>query len=254
MSNDLTNELFWETYWKTLKLPIGVDWGFKNDRVIGQEILDTVPQKPGLSVLEIGCAPGKWLSFLSKELKASKVSGIEYVESAANKTIENLKLQNISNFEIIKGDFFTHNFTETYDVVLSLGFIEHFEDYEKVLLQQLDLVSKDGYLIMGIPRFIGVNYLMQKNLDKQISNKLIPGHNLKTMHLENFDTFAKKYNLTIVSNKYIGGYERGLFPVGEVESKPGRIFFKIINKALGIILGNINSNLTSSYQIAVFKK
>lgn len=253
MSNDLTTEDFWKTYWSTLKLPVVVDLNFKNDRVIAQEILKGIPKTKKLTALEIGCAPGKWLSFLAKELNC-KVTGIEYIPLAANKTVENLDLQQIQNYRIVTGDFFNHQLEEKFDVVVSLGFIEHFDNYEDVLKRQLDLVNTDGYLVMGIPRFIGINYYLQKGLDVFIKNKLIPGHNLKTMQLVNFANFAQKYNLQIISNKYLGGFESGLFPVAEVQNTLMRIFFKIIMRLLKWSFGKVNSNFTSSYQIAIFKK
>lgn len=251
--NDLTTEDFWKNYWATLKLPMGVNWGFKNDAVIAQEILNAIPSKKGSTALEIGCAPGKWLSFLSKDLGCD-VTGIEYVPVAAEKTIENLKLHNISNFKIITGDFFTYKPENRFDVVISLGFIEHFDNFEKVIEDQLALVGENGHLIIGIPRFIGINYFLQKGIDKFIKNKLLPGHNLKTMKLEVFEKISAKNNLKIITNKYIGGFEPGLFPVAEISNMPVRVFFKILLRVFNLLFGKFNSKYTSSYQIAIMKK
>ncbi|MBC7428155.1 MAG: methyltransferase domain-containing protein [Bacteriovorax sp.] len=253
MSNDLTTEDFWANYWATLSLPVKVDMGFKNDRVIANEILRVINKSDKTTALEIGCAPGKWLSFLATELQC-KVTGIEYIPLAASKTIENLELQNIKNYRVITGDFFNHQLNEKFDIVLSLGFIEHFENYESVLKNQMDLVKDDGYLIIGIPRFVGINFYLQKIIDQFIENKLIPGHNLKTMQLKNFSKFGKKYNLKIISNKYIGGFEHGLFPVAEIKNSLVRVIVKIAMRILKWTFGKINSNFTSSYQIAIYKK
>lgn len=253
MSNDLTTEQFWETYWSNLKLPVTVDFNFKNDRVIAEEILKTIPRKHNQTALEIGCAPGKWLSFLAKNLNC-QVTGIEYVNVAAEKTNENLKLQNVKNFKVLHADFFNHDIKETFDIVISLGFIEHFDDYNKVLEEQLKLVSHGGYLIIGIPRFIGINYWLQKGLDQFIKNKLLASHNLKTMNLKNYEKFAKNHGMAISCNKYIGGFEPGLFPVAEVANFAFRVFFKIIMRVLNVLFGKVNSYYISSYQLAILKK
>lgn len=253
MGNDLTSEAFWTTYWSNMKLPEKVNFCFKNDRVIANEILEVIQKKPNMNALEIGCAPGKWLSFLARDLNCN-VTGIEYVQIAADKTVENLKLQNIQNFQIIIGDFFTYKFDKTYDVVISLGFIEHFSHYEKVLEDQLKLVSPDGYLVIGIPRFKGINYFLQKCIDPFIQNKLIESHNLDIMNLKTFDAFAKKQNLKIMTNRFIGGFEPGLFPVGEITNVVVRVALKIVSRIFNLFFGNINSSLTSSYQIAILKK
>jgi SAM-dependent methyltransferase len=253
MSNDLTNEDFWTEYWAKLQLPMSVNWNFKNDAVIAQSIIDAIPVTKNTTALEIGCAPGKWLSFLSQNLGCD-ITGIEYVPVAAKKTIENLKLLDIKNFNIITGDFFTYKPETPFDIVISLGFIEHFDNFEKVLEDQLKLVADGGYLIIGIPRFIGINYFLQKAIDKHIQNKLIPSHNLKTMNLEVFEKFSSNHNLKTVCNKYIGGYEPGLFPVAEVKNMPYRVFFKILLRVFNLLFGKFNSKYTSSYQIAILQK
>lgn len=253
MSENLTNEQFWENYWRALKLPITVDKNFKNDNVIANAIIESIPKKAIKSALEIGCAPGKWLSFLAKEFSC-QVTGIEYVEIAANKTIENLKIQKINNFQIINADFFNHNISTQFDLVISLGFIEHFSHYEKVMEDQLKLVSNEGFLVVGIPRFKGINYFLQKGIDKFIQNKLIDSHNLETMNLKVFDSFAKKHNMTLVANKLIGGFEPGLFPVGEISNVFMKIFYKVLLKLCNLLFGNSNTPFAASYQIAIFKK
>lgn len=253
MDNTLTTTTFWSDYWLNLKVPISVDYGFKNDRVIAQSIKDAVQISPQDSVLEIGCAPGKWLSFFAKEYRCH-VSGIEYIPEAANKTIENLKHQNIENFEILKADFFNSDIHKKFKTVMSFGFIEHFDNFNDVLDRHLSLIEPNGYLVIGIPRFVGVNYFMQKCIDVFIKNKLLPSHNLLTMNLQVFSDYATKRGLTLLKNEYIGGYEPGLFPVGQINNKPMRVILKIFNKVFGIFLGKINWYSTSSYQIAIMKK
>jgi 2-polyprenyl-3-methyl-5-hydroxy-6-metoxy-1,4-benzoquinol methylase len=253
MSENLTNEKFWENYWGTLKLPITVDKTFKNDNVIANTISESIPKIAVKSALEIGCAPGKWLSFLAREFNC-QVTGIEYVEIAAHKTVENLTIQKINDFQIINDDFFNHSLTTQFDLVISLGFIEHFSDYEKVMEDQLKLVSPKGYLVVGLPRFKGINYFLQKGIDRFIQNKLIDSHNLETMNLKVFETFAKKRNLTLVTNKFIGGFEPGLFPAGEISNTFMRVFFKILLRLNNLLFGTLNSSFAASYQIAIFKK
>lgn len=253
MNKDLTNENFWAEYWSKLQLPVKVDLNFKNDRVIATEILKSVIKTTGMTALEIGCAPGKWLSFLAKELECS-VTGIEYVTIAAEKTVQNLDLQQIKDYNIITGNFFSHGITTTFDIVISLGFIEHFDHYEKVLEDQLKLVSPNGYLIVGIPRFKGINFYLQKGIDPFIHNKLLPSHNLNIMNLKIFEKFAKSHNLKILSNNFIGGFEPGLFPVAEIENIIVRIFFKIFLRIFNFLFGKVNSSFISSYQISIYQK
>jgi SAM-dependent methyltransferase len=252
MSNDLTDQQFWIDYWGKINLPVFVDFKFKNDRVIAEEILNSI-DKRGQSVFEIGCAPGKWLSLLAKE-RSCNVTGIEYVHVAAEKTIENLHIQNITNFNIIHGDFFNYHPDQKFDIVLSLGFIEHFDNFEKVLNDKLAILAPQGQLIIGIPRFRGINYFLQLCIDKFIDLKLLPSHNLTPMCTEVINDFADKNNLSIICNKYIGGFEPGLFPVGQISNTYARVTIKIIMRLLTFIFGSFNSKYTSSYQISILRK
>lgn len=253
MDTNLTTTKFWSDYWVNLKVPIVVDRGFKNDDVIAQAIKENLTISPEDSVLEVGCAPGKWLSFFAKEYQC-QVTGVEYISEAAHKTIENLEHQHIKKYEILTADFFKSEFKKKFKVVMSFGFIEHFDNYEEVLDRHLQLLEKQGYLIIGIPRFIGINYLMQKCIDTQITHKLLTTHNLKTMHLDVFADYARKRGLTLINNSYIGGYEPGLFPVGQIQNKFIRVILKIANKIFGWTLGHVNTSFTASYQIAIMKK
>ncbi len=253
MENNLTTVTFWSDYWRNIKIPVIVDYSFKNDRVIAKCLKKHILLNSDDAVLEVGCAPGKWMGFLGQEYKC-RVTGIEYVAEAAAKTVENMKALKIKNYEVLTGDFFNLNNKKKFNAVMSFGFIEHFDDFEHVLDLHLDLIEKNGYLIIGIPRFIGLNYLMQKIVDSYVVHKLLPSHNLKTMNLNIFSSYAKKNNLKVLANSYVGGYEPGLFPLGQIEKKPIRILFKILNKILNALFGHANFSWTASYQMAIMKK
>ena len=106
-SSEITNKVFWEEYWSNIALPISVDYNFKNDRVIA-EIIKKFVKKVNYDkmMVEIGCAPGKWLTLFNKEL-CYCVEGYEYIKTAAEKTKENLILNGIpvAQFQIYVDDF-----------------------------------------------------------------------------------------------------------------------------------------------------
>jgi len=215
---ELTKKKFWEEFWKNIKLPQTVNYDFNNDRVIAATIKQFIPKTHfKRKMVEIGCAPGKWLVFFNKEL-GYLVEGYEYLELAAQKTRENLQLNNVNDhqFHIYAGDFTTVKITERFDVVLSLGFIEHFQNFQEILEKHLTILKDGGRLIIGIPNFHGVNYGIQKFLDRYLRNKILPNHNLTVMKRPTLQDFAQTHNIHLVFNNYIGGFEPALFNVSTV--------------------------------------
>jgi SAM-dependent methyltransferase len=89
-------------------------------------------------------------------------------------------------------DFFSDEclrlYRESFDVVVSRGFIEHFEDPARVVDRHLELLKPGGLLIITIPNLRGVNHALTHLFHRE----LLPMHNLKIMSkvafLELFDT------------------------------------------------------------------
>jgi len=253
---ELTEKLFWENFWNSIKLPQTVDYNFKNDRIIAETIKKYIPSaNKDKTVIEIGCAPGKWLVLFNKEL-GYKIAGFEYCEPAYDKTLENFQINNIdqADIEIKLVDFLNANFNAQHDVVVSLGFIEHFDDIENIFTKHALLVNHTGYLIIGIPNFRGINYIIQKIIDKYLEQKLIINHNLKAMDPKLIDSFASKHKLKKVFSGYVGGFEPGLFDGSVLNPK---LFRYLMNKILSLLnkfLGKINTRYSSGYIMTIYKK
>ena len=84
-------------------------------------------------MLEVGCAPAKWLIFYAEHFGA-RVSGIEYSDKGARMSRDNLAAAGVEG-EIDEGDFFAAT-PRPYDLVASIGFIEHFDDIEAAAREQ----------------------------------------------------------------------------------------------------------------------
>ena len=85
---------------------------------------------PGRRCLEIGCVPGRFLAYLAKTFQYYP-EGIDYVAGTAETTSKTLRCQGINDYKIYQEDFLNWTAPYKYDLVCSLGFIEHFiEDYE----------------------------------------------------------------------------------------------------------------------------
>lgn len=254
----ITEEDFWFNFWKNVELPSNIDYTRNSDSIIANTIKSFLPKNnAGKKSAEIGCAPGKWLVFLNKEL-GYNVDGYDYFQYAVEKTIENLKLSGVEKekFNVFNADFTKDKIDKKYDLVISLGFIEHFENYDEILYKHYELLNENGFLVIGIPNFMGFNHYFQYIIDLFIPerDKLLPNHNTKVMNLDLYKNFAKKYNLKEHFCNYVGGFEASLFPINKINNKIVKTILKIIRRLVMILFSNPNKKVISGYIMVVLSK
>ena len=250
---ELTEVEFWDDYWANCKLPNVVDYNFSFERCLAAALKETLPNVQG-EVLEIGCAPGKWLAFMATEFKL-KPNGIEYSEAGMQATTKNFQLLGLTSGRIQTGDFFQIVPDRQFDVVMSFGFIEHFSDVDAVVSRHLQWLKPGGTLILGVPNFRGVYYFLQKLLDKGILEK----HNLDVMCPEYFYHLADCHELKPVAIRYIGSFEPSLPIPYQGRNSPLQF---MVRGALWLtrkvrrfkVFDAINGRRFSSYILAVYQK
>lgn len=253
---EITNKKFWENYWGNISLPQTINYDFNNDRVIAQTLKKYIPEASfDKKAVEIGCAPGKWLVFLNKEL-GFKIHGYEYLDIAAHKTEENLLANNIdkSMFTVKVEDFLQSDLNDKFNLVLSLGFVEHFDNYEEILQKHYLITEKDGYIAIGIPNYRGITFLIQQYIDNVCNGDIIKNHNLKVMNLSIFETFATTHHLQKIFLGYIGGFEPGLFTANKIQNPIKRFTIKVFIKFLKLCFTKSHHPHISGYMLAIFKK
>ncbi|UCD49424.1 MAG: class I SAM-dependent methyltransferase [Phycisphaerales bacterium] len=201
--NRLTEKQYWDERWDRIRLPEIVEPTTKHP--IAREIIrvfDTHLPKENLSVVEIGGAPGQFAAYLSR-YHHYEASIIEYSETGCRKTEENFDLLGL-DVEVYLQDFFGDlSALPRFDVVLSMGFIEHFEDIEEVLQRHVALVRKGGILILGVPNLRGIG----RRVLARTAPEMLSRHNLAAMDLENWRILEEKYGMTPLFKGYIGGFQ-----------------------------------------------
>jgi len=127
--------------------------------------------KPGMEVLEIGCAPGNYLAYITKNLKAN-VSGVDY-------SIRGIALSHkLFDAFNIKGDLrcediFTTTFPfNSFDFVYSNGVIEHFDEPKDIIRRHIELLKPGGTALITVPNYRGIYGRLQRYFDYE--NLLIP--------------------------------------------------------------------------------
>jgi SAM-dependent methyltransferase len=211
MHTKLTDVQFWDNYWAGCKLPSVINYKFSFERCLAYQLNKALKGSSG-EILEIGCAPGKWLAFAAQEI-GLKPSGIEYSKAGMEATLKNFSLLGIEPGFVEYGDFFAIKPRKQFDVVMSLGFIEHFDLVDKVVEKHIQWLKNDGHLVLAVPNFRGIYYLIQNILDRTLLDK----HNLQIMNLAYFNYLASNFNLTPLYLGYIGSFEPTL-PIATAES------------------------------------
>ena len=250
---ELTEVKFWDDYWANCKLPNEVDFSFSFERCLAMNLKIFLAGCNG-EVLEIGCAPGKWLAFLSGEL-GLKPSGIEYSSAGMLATKKNFEMLDLSYGNIWRGDFFQLPPTQKFDVVMSLGFIEHFSNVDEVIERHLQWLKAGGKLVLGVPNFCGIYKPIQFALDHSVLEK----HNTEIMNVAYFQKLGELLNLKPIFIGYIGSFEPDLFILPDI---PFSLKQYVLRGLLWLArrvrrlrtLDMINNSYISSYILSVYEK
>lgn len=151
-----------------------------------------------IDYLELGCAPGQYTAALS-ESKPWRISGIDYSEDA-ELFKETLAIVG-KDATLHRIDMFHQQIDQRFDVVTSIGLVEHFRGS---MLDQVfglhDLYAKPGGTVMiMVPNFTGFNYVWHYLFDRPDLDR----HNVDVMQPAVFDWFSHR-GYEILFNDYIG--------------------------------------------------
>jgi len=160
----LTDKIFWENFWDVdtnLEYLTGLKWLRNYLLYRMHKVFEaTLPKDGDFDFLEIGCGGAKWLVYFNKKF-GYRVHGLDYSEKAVLRAKKVLAYAGIKS-EIIKEDLFTITPNQLYDVVLTDGLVEHFNNLEEVLMVLSSFVKKGGVLVTSVPNLTGLHYFMLK--------------------------------------------------------------------------------------------
>jgi SAM-dependent methyltransferase len=143
--------------------------------------------KPGDKVLEVGCAPGKYLLWCAVAGKA-EVSGIEYAPKSYQDTVNLFRNMNVV-IDLRNEDFFEASFPRaSFDMVYSLGLIEHFtgERLTKIVHKHVDLLRPGGTAVIIVPNYQSWYGAILKKLDRAVYDT----HNIEMMSVPALEQLA----------------------------------------------------------------
>ena len=252
---ELTDDEYWDAYWDAVELPAEIRRS--RDSLYINEILDRFDRwlrnGRGLSALEIGGAPGQYLAYMHRRFGYT-CACLDYSARGCEKTRENFRLLGISG-AVFEADVFDDSLDlPTYDVVFSLGLIEHFTDLEPVVARHLQFLKPGGTLVLGAPNLQGINKWFLQRLAPEILAVVEP----RSMDLNRWRAFESSLGLTPLFRGYVGGLEPCVFRArrSELRSRPLSKVVEAVDLAIHThmrMLRRMNGRVLSGYIMGIYR-
>ena len=231
MGEDKTGKDFWQKAWQ--ESPSAKYYGIEKYLAINRKLgklFEKFLEKGNKKILEIGCARAKWLIHFAKEF-GYEVYGIDYSERGVEIARENLSMAGVKGTILCEDALQTSFGEESFDVVYSMGLIEHFENPAEIIDVHIKLLKRGGKLIITIPNFNGSLYFtLSKILGRK--KKLLETHNLSIMDKKRLNEFLQNKGVKILSLDYFGPIDLNMV-YGDIKFKPMLYLMQVINQIVG---------------------
>jgi SAM-dependent methyltransferase len=222
------------------------------------------------SFIELGCAGSSYLPYLAKKYDNLHLFGIDKSKMGCKLALIGFD-KDIQKFNIVHGDIFKSPLkTEKFDIVFSLGLLEHFDNPSLILKKHVELLKPNGLLICVVPNFYGIQgkfYDMDFWYPDDMPEECRKDHvwGMKQISLKDLKLWFTDYGLKDILVKPTGG----LYPFMMLESYRSKnvpLSFKILyfiyryvlflpSVAINIpLFFRLNSKHLSPFFIAVGKK
>jgi SAM-dependent methyltransferase len=226
-------------------LPERPSASFPYERTLAAVLRELAPLSAGQTVTEIGCAPARWLVWYAEQFKAS-VHGVEYSAKGADLSRRNLAAAG-ERGTIVEGDIFAVDLPVVpSDLVLSLGFIEHFDDTARAFDRHVELMAPGGRIAIGMPNFRGLTGLMQRWGDRSFLDL----HNTDAMRPAPYHAMAERNGLRLEALRYIDSFDPMMIRVSR--HGPGAVLLPFMGLRRWRAMDRINHRSFSSYMLMTF--
>lgn len=220
MEQNLTDRSFWKAFWESRK---GLIFYIKPNYVFGDILAKLIAEKNIKNAIELGGFPGYYATYLKKYQGLDTTLFDYYIhQDLINQLLEKNGLKP-GDIHIIEADLFNYQPEKLYDMVLSFGLIEHFNDTKAIIETHLQFLKPGGVLFITLPNFKSVNGWVQRNFDKENYDK----HNINSMDLQLLKDSCKQLGLKDIEAYYHGRFTVWLENKAE-QSKVAKAIVKAI--------------------------
>lgn len=186
----LTTKEFWDESYE------GADFFDQKDHAVATFLNEHLGDGTSKDSIELGSFPGSFLPTIGR--KGYRLNGVDYNNKNAIDLPGWLQSQGLAVGEFRSGDLFEFiaQNDRTFDMVCSFGLIEHFENYDQLILQHASLLKPGGKLVITTPNFRGTL--------QYIPHKLFDSYNLSKHYLPSMN--PKKWRRLLESNGFVVNY------------------------------------------------
>lgn len=197
MIKNLADQTHWENLNKKHRF-------FKaRDPFIKNWVMKYLPGGNYSDCIEVGCFPGSYQHIFGD--MGCELNGIDLMPGTDSALPQWLASGNYKVGKFIRADFLEHDFRgQQFDIVVSLGFIEHFTDWKPVLKKHCDLVKPGGILIIEAPNFRGI---VQQLLHRTVDGENFRRHNVSSMNPGKWEQVISAENFSTLFKGYFGGWD-----------------------------------------------
>lgn len=153
------------------------------------------------SVFEIGCFPGTYLTIFGE--LGYELNGIDLYYRVDKELRLWLESKNYRIGKFYCSNFFNYNENKKFDIVCSFGFLEHFKNWEEVLIRHASFVKTEGYLVISTPNFQG---FIQRILHIFLDREQYERHYTPSMNPLLWKNIAEKLGFDVISYGSFGNF------------------------------------------------
>lgn len=113
-------------------------------------IVNLIPKKAGLKILDAGCGEGQLLERISKSFERKGLSVELFGSDITNVALNNAKKRSNSKF-FLEDLEKLHYLDESFDIIICTEVIEHVQNYKKVINELKRVLKSGGILIISFP-------------------------------------------------------------------------------------------------------
>ncbi|HEY4193913.1 MAG TPA: methyltransferase domain-containing protein [Mucilaginibacter sp.] len=220
MSNELTDKAFWANYWESKK---DVAFAVPADYTFHKLLKQIIDNNKTSTAIELGGFPGYYAIFLHKYFGLKTTLFDFYVHQPVLKEVLTANQLTEKDIKVIEGDLFNYQSNEQYDLVLSCGLIEHFNDTKDIIARHLSFLKPGGILFITLPNFTGMNGWVQRKYDMGNYEK----HNISSMNPKLLADYCKQLGLKNVEAYYYAKFSIWLENRGQ-QSSFTKMFLKTL--------------------------
>jgi 2-polyprenyl-3-methyl-5-hydroxy-6-metoxy-1,4-benzoquinol methylase len=189
-----------------------------------RHLIERFVKRGGGSCFEVGCFPGSYLAVFGE--LGYEVNGIDQTPRVEKDLPEWLRKRGARVGSIQRADFFALDASVQYDVVYSLGFVEHYEDWGSVIAKHASLVKPGGLLIITAPNLVGA---FQHALHHWLDREALDRHNLKAMNPHGWADVVRPLGFDVLFSGFFGRFEYSVQPLQRPVAQ--RLALRVLKRA-----------------------